>query len=344
MSRPHRFVVLLFILLVVAGALWWLARAYLSSQRITAQVASRLQAAYGAAVQLRQAEIGIRGSSLHHVQLFESKASAEDPPWLVIEKVQANIPLWDLIKRGALPSRLTLTGVAITLRFDKTGHLLTHIPVSGGKLEKVPDIKIEDGQITIQQEGHPEFTITGVRSDVHDVNQHLELAGRVADPTWGDWTVDGSLDRKTDAGSATLKTRDVHFTQAKLEQLPFIPDRVWRQVKVEGATAIDGTIRYDAAAERAHIQLTLEPRATQVYVPSIELHADHGKGKINVEDGIITVADLQAQAADGEIKATGRIDLEHTPPQLHFNVEASKLNLDKIPKSCAYRNFQDVLS
>lgn len=339
MSRPRRFLILLLLLPVVAGVLWWLARLYLSSAYIRAQVAARLQTTFGAPVQVGQAQIGIRGSSLQHVQLFQAEASTEEPPWLVIENAQANIPLWDLIKSGALPSRLTLNGVAITLRFDKSGHLLTHIPISGSKLQKVPDISVEDGRITIQQEGHPDFTITGARTEVHDVNQHLDLAGSVNDPTWGNWTVDGSLDRKTNAGSATLTSRDVHFTQAKLAELPFVPERFWRQLKLEGDTAIDGTARYDPTAERAHIDFTLEPRATQVYLPSIELHADHGRGKIAVKDGIITVADLQAQAADGRIKATGTIDLERSPPQLHFIVEASKLNLDRIPKSWRLPEF-----
>jgi hypothetical protein len=147
MWRSRRFLLVLVILLVIGGALWWFGRMYLSSQHITAQVASRLQAAYGGPVQLEQAMIGVRGSSLHHVQLFELKGSSAEPPWLVIENAEASIPLWDLIKTGALPSQLTLTGVTITLRFDKNGHLLTHIPISESNLQKLPGIKIEDALI-----------------------------------------------------------------------------------------------------------------------------------------------------------------------------------------------------
>jgi hypothetical protein len=43
--------------------------------------------------------------------------------------------------------------------------------------------------------------------------------------------------------------------------------------------------------------------------------------------------DLQGQAADGEIKAAGKLDFEHTRPQMDFKVDANQLELDKLPKS-----------
>jgi translocation and assembly module TamB len=344
MTRLRRFLVFFLILLVVAGTLWWLARLYLSSQHIRAQVASRLQSAYGAPVQLRGADIGIRGSSLRKVQLFESEDSAGEEPWLVIENAEADIPLWDLIKSGALPSRLTLSGVAITLRFDKAGHLLTHIPTSASTVDKLPDINIDGGQIIIRQEGHPEFVVTGVHTDVQDLNQRLAVTGGVTDSTWGHWTINGSFDRKTTAGSAALKTADVHFTPATLARLPFVPDKIWQQVKADGDTAIDCSIRNDPATKRIHYHIALEPRDSAVELAPIELHADHGRGKITVEDGIITVQNLQGRAADGDIKATGKLDFERTPPQMDFKVDADKLELDKLPKSWQLPPFGGRLS
>src|SRR5438128_8937041 len=110
MSRPRRFLVLLLILLITAGILWWLARLYLSSQHITALVASRLQAAFGAPIQLREADAGVRGILLRDLQVFEADASAGEDPWVVIENTRVDMPLWDLFKAAALPSQLTFTG------------------------------------------------------------------------------------------------------------------------------------------------------------------------------------------------------------------------------------------
>src|SRR5260370_10167766 len=98
MLGPGRFLVFLLFLCIVAGVLWWLARLYLSSQHITAQVASRLQALSGAPVQLRRADLGLRGSSLRDLQIFEADGSAAEAPWLVIENAHADISLWDLSK------------------------------------------------------------------------------------------------------------------------------------------------------------------------------------------------------------------------------------------------------
>src|SRR5205085_2243268 len=156
---------------------------------------------------------------------------------------------------GALPSQLTLSGLAITLRFDQAGHLLTRIPASDQATETLPDIKIENGQITIQQDGHPDFVVTGVHTEVHNQNQQLVLAGSATDPAWGNWTVNGSLDRSTNAGSATLRTPDVHFTPDLLERVPFVPRVVWQQLKAEGDTAAEGVFRYDPAAQRIHYDI-----------------------------------------------------------------------------------------
>src|SRR5262249_28719054 len=38
--------------------------------------------------------------------------------------------------------------------------------------------------------------------------------------------------------------------------------------------------------------ITLETKEAQIDVPPIELHADHGRGKIIVQDGIITLVDV----------------------------------------------------
>jgi translocation and assembly module TamB len=329
MPHPRRLLIILLGVFVVAGVLWWVARIYLSSSRITAQVASRLQAAYGAPVQVREARIGVRGSSLHDLQIFEANASSGEAPWLVIERAEADILLWDLIQSGALPSQLTLSGVSIKLRFDKAGHLLTHIPTAAQMSQSLPEIKIDSGQITVQQEGRPDFVVTGVHTDVHDQNRRLALTGTVADPSWGEWTMNGSVG-PTEA-SATLKSSDVHVRQSMLERIPFVPGEIWQHVRVNGESAVDCTVRYDPAAKEMHYRITLEPRATEVAVPRIELHADHGQGRIIVEDGIVNVVEVRVRAADGEIKATGRIDL--APPELDFKVDASNLQLDKLPKS-----------
>jgi translocation and assembly module TamB len=344
MSHSRRFLIVLLTLLIVAGILWWLARIYLSSPHIATQVASRLQEAYGAPVQLGEANIGLRGSTLHKVQLFEPSDSSAKEPWLVIEHAEADIPLWDLIKNGALPSQLTLTGVAITLRFDEAGQLLTHLPTSGQNIESLPGVKIDGGQLTIQQEGRPDFTVTGIQTDAQEQNKQLALTGTVADPTWGDWTISGALDRTTSAGSTTVKTADLHFTQSMLERLPFVPAKIWQQVQVNGDTAIDCAVRNDWAAKSMHYEIVLEPRAAKVSVPAIELSADQGQGKIIAQDGVITVADVQGRAAGGEVKAAGKLDFAHTSSQLDLKVDASNLELDKLPKNWELPPFGGQLS
>src|SRR5437868_3135327 len=101
MSRSKRLLVLVLIVFIIAGILWAAARLYLSSEQVTTQVSSRLQALYGAPIQIRQADVGVLGSSLRDLRVFENKTSPTDEPWLVIEHVEADVPLWDLAKKKA---------------------------------------------------------------------------------------------------------------------------------------------------------------------------------------------------------------------------------------------------
>src|SRR5262249_60994694 len=98
MSRSRRWLVFLLVFVVGVGVLWCVAHFYLSSQHITQQVASRLQALYGAPVELREASLGLRGSSLRDLQFFEADPSSAVEPWLVIGQAQADMPLWALVK------------------------------------------------------------------------------------------------------------------------------------------------------------------------------------------------------------------------------------------------------
>ncbi|HLJ93696.1 MAG TPA: AsmA-like C-terminal region-containing protein [Gemmataceae bacterium] len=344
MTRPRRYLAVFLAVCIAAGIIWWVARILLSSPEVTAQVASRLQDLVGGAVHLRQAHLGVRGSELHAVQIFEPNASTADEPWLTIDQAHLDIPLWDLIKNGALPSQLTLTGVAITLRFDRAGHLLTQFPPSEHTTAMLPETKIENALITIRQEGHPDFVLHGVHAELREQSKQLTLLGGMIDPTWGEWKITGSMDRTSNASSATLKTADVHFTQAALEELPFVPAKIWEQVKTEGDAAVDAMIRYDPGAERPHWHILLQPRGTEVDVTAISLHADHGKGKLIIDDDRITIADLQGRAAGGEIKAAGTVEFEGKPPQFDFHVDASKLDLDQLPKSWKLPPFGGRLS
>src|SRR5262249_37231284 len=152
-------------------------RYYLASPRALALLASRLEAAYGGPVQVAGMRVGLHGSSVSQVQLYEPQAEPAAKPWAVIPEVQADVSALSLLGGTAMPRELTLREAAVTLRFDQQGHLLTRLPSATTAVQTLPAVHLERGQLTLSQEGRPDMVIYGVDAEVQDHGDHVVLEG-----------------------------------------------------------------------------------------------------------------------------------------------------------------------
>lgn len=330
MRRARLVLVLLLALTVGLVLLTVAARQYLASEHARTLLTSRLEAAYGGQVRVAQIQVGLHSSSVADVQLYEQHAEPAAHPWAVLADVQAEVSAWTLLRSEARPRALTLRGAAVTLRFDPQGHLLTRLPLVAAEAQAFPAVHLERGQLTLQQEGHPDMVITGIAAALQDEGSQLVLQGTVADPYWGTWNLHGTLPRN---GSAVLllKTPLVHITQAMLDRLPFVAPKVWQHVQVEGATPVELTLRLDLAARKAHYRLVLEPEATRVHIAAIHLDADQAHGQLVIEDKVVQLRNVCGQTAGGAIQTSGVLNFRDTPEHLHFAVQARGLELARLP-------------
>ncbi len=185
--RFRRRLLILVSICACIGILWVLLRSYLTCQHVADQIAARLTAAYGGPVLLDKASVGVVGSSsLEGVRLFEPDGQTSDDPWIVLERVQADVSLWNLLGGDAMPRNVTLDGAAITLRFDKAGHLVTRLPKVKGKPEAFPSFRIQHGQFTLRHEGYPDLVVGGVEANLHAEGDRLVLTGTASDSDRGD--------------------------------------------------------------------------------------------------------------------------------------------------------------
>jgi hypothetical protein len=339
MKRRRLCLFVTIIILVIVGLA---GRNYLSSHYLAAQIASRLEAVYGGPVKLSAVDIGWRHSSLIGVQLFEKGKSAATAPWVTIEKVEADGSVLDLLSGSLNPENVTLVGAAVTFRFDKQGHLLTGLPAlptsQNGTETVLPNLRLEQGRITIQKEGAADLVAADIQATLQGKGDQVLLAGHIDNwqqSNWGNWTFDGVMDRKSQETSITLRTDcALPVTQAMLNELPFVPTDVWRSVQVEGTTTISTTIRYDGAKQTTHYRVEMDPRETQVHVPAIDLDAAGARGKVIIEDGVMQLQDVQGQAFDGTISISADFDFRQAPTRLEFSkVEVQNLAMRRLPKS-----------
>lgn len=318
-------------IVVLAAVAFEIARRSWLGRQAAARVAAYLQSSLGTTVRVADVNIGLGGSSVRGLQVFEPGRD-NAPPWVTVEDTQADVSAWDLVQGRTEPHVLTLAGARVTLRFDRHGHLLTRLPSAKGGAGALPEIHIRHGELTIDQEGHPAMMIEGIDADLRPEADGLTASGAVTDGRWGHWSVRGRLDRRNDTGSATLSTERVHVTQMMLTELPFVPPSVWREVQLEGDTPVEFTLR-TASSGTPSYRVDLHPEATHVQVPSIGLDADQAQGGVTVEDNRVRLERVKGRAAGGEIRTGGDLDFREPTSHLKFDVQVDRLDVAQLPRS-----------
>jgi hypothetical protein len=325
-------------LLVLGVALVGAARWYLTSQRVARQVAERMAAVLGGPVNVRAVNIGLtRGTTLDGFEAYQGDGTDAEGPWLEVRHAAADVSAFGLLE-GELPRELTLQDPGVTLRFNRDNHLLTRLPTAKTPVGKLPEVRIEGGRFTLEQEGQPPMTAAGLNADVTGEGPAVHLKGAIDDPYWGKWDVAATLDRQTKVVTLRLDSGPTHVTMEKLRALPFVSKKVWDEVEVEGDTPVRFTETFRPAETPGgkpdvHYRIELEPRNTKVYIPSIKLHAEQASGKVVIEDKVVTLTGVQGRTADGQIKTDAVLDFRPAESKLSFKIDVEGLALHGLPKT-----------
>jgi hypothetical protein len=333
MRRARLGLLVVLVLVLLGGVAYAVLRYYLASPQVTAQVQHRLEALYGAPVEVSRAEIGWHGSALHGLKLYEAGASRDQAPWATVDTVKADVSAPGLAQGREQPQHLELIGAALTLRFDAQGRLLTRLPSPKGKATALPEIDLRDSQLTLAQEGKPDLVLHGITAKVQSQDGQLVLSGSLQDPHWGRWDLGGRFDQKSGEATGTVKTDHIHLTMPELQALPFIGAGVWAAVRAEGDTPVELTLSHDGKSQAVHYRVALRPVNATVDVTSIDLHADQASGSVWIADRVVRLKDVQGKTADGVLRLTdGVLDFSKAPNRLTFDLAADGLLLKQLPK------------
>ncbi len=325
--------ILFAVVVVLVIGLGIAARVYLRSDGVRRQVATRLGEMYGGRVEVGEADVGVTGdTSLYDLRFYQAGDDAQAAPWASIGTVTADVSALDLL-RGVTPHDLTLTGATVNLRLDSQGHLLTRLPetTSGASL---PTIHIKDGKVTVAQEGRPELAVGGLGADLRPDGSRIAVTGTISDAHWGNWSLDGSVDRAAGFLSVTLKTDRADVTQDKLLSLPVVPAAVWKEVKAQGPTPVEFTFRHDPKAERVdHYRVEIHPDGATITLPTLAVTTTEVRGAAVVEDELVTLTGATGKALGGELGVGGTLDFRGKEDVYHLNVTAKGLDVKQVPEA-----------
>jgi hypothetical protein len=325
MKKRWRIALLALVAFVLVGLL--AARLYLSSGAAARRAAASLQDRLGLPVTVGSARIGLfGGSTLRCVTVLD----ADGGELLTVEEADLDASALSLML-GRSPRQVTLRGADVTLRFGRDDKLLTKLPaVKGGGA--VPPVRIEGARFTLDQQGREPLVLHNVDAATASAGGELRIKGKVADERWGDWSVDLNHSSATGDITLNLQTAGVDVDQSMLDQLPFVPLSVWREVKARGHTPVKLTLRFNTATPGAHYRVELSPRDARVKVTAIDLEADRAEGDVVIEDGQVQLRGVKGSTAGGRIYTDADLDFRGKGSKLRFEVKLRGVVLHKLPR------------
>jgi hypothetical protein len=322
---------------VLLGLVYLGARFYLSSDRAAHRVARGLQEVLGGTVHVRKADLGVVGSSrLSGIEVYQPDAASGDKPWIEVAGVAADVSAVGLLC-GELPATVHLENPKITLQFDLDNHLVTRLPVAPQRPgAAVPPIHIDNGDLTLACQGRPPMVIHHIDGVIAGDQTGLHLDATITDPYWGQWTAVAHDDTGTRRVSLDLQSPPMQVTMEKLQGVPFITKSVWEQVQADGRTPVHVALTFPppgpaGTLESVHHRVDLEPVDTRVHVTSIDLDADKARGKVVIEDQLVTLTNVVGASAGGEIHMDAKLDFRQPQSDMDFKVNVAGLALHGLP-------------
>jgi hypothetical protein len=288
-------------------------RYFLASHFVNARITHQLEALYGGTVRINSAAIGTKQTALFGVALFEPGDNTK--PWLTVKRLVADLPFKDLIT-GGTPSRIALEGVAVTLRFDKEGRLLTTLPArrSGAtpSLGQLPEITVKDGTVHLFGTGTRQMRFDEVALAMRPGMPCHTLEGHFCHAASGKWTASGSINADQSLISLTISSdAEVAVTQPFLETLPFVPPGTWQEVQAAGAARVAATFAFDWEKLQRNYRVELQVQNAGVHVNAIDLAATDVTGTVTIADDTVTLHNLRGDAHGGALEVDGVLDFTH---------------------------------
>ncbi len=326
---------------------------YLHTASGRAVVAERLGAAIGLPVEVRQLDVGAVSSSIGFRVLDPALPTSPEAEVLVVESASADVSFAELVTGRVRPKEVRLRGVAVALRLDASGKLLTTLPTlpegqAGGGDMPVPLVVVETARLTIRQEGRPAFTVSGVTLRAEPNGNKVVLSGSGDDPNWGKWKLSGEVDRSAQTGWVDVATDDAPLNLDLLRSLPYIPHEVWdnAQPAGRGKAVVHLTVGPGPQHDVGYDVRVQPVGAATLGLPAAEVTLQEVNGLVRIHDGKVDVggADGRPTAtgklAGGEARLAGRYDFTPEPSVADpITVSVDRLAVKGLPAKWGLKNL-----
>ena len=311
----------------------------LNSPIAARQAARILGSKLGARVEIDAVSVGLSGTTVTGVRVFEPGALPDAIPLLKVALIEADTSLGSLATGAVMPHSVVIRDPALRLRFAADGRLATRFPHAtggggGGGAVALPAVRVEGASAHILQDGKPEAVLSGIDLHLSGGAGAHNLTGSIVDPAWGKWKIRGAADPSFASGSVDVRgLTPIAVSTDRLARLPLVDPAMIRDYPFEvrvvagvGLVLKPGAGGLSYRAEARVVDGTATVTAAQLAVARLS-------GVVTVADAVVTFRGLSAAAADGTITGDGRVDLTGDVIRVDLGVTAERLDVTQVPPS-----------
>jgi hypothetical protein len=194
-------------------------------------------------------------------------------------------------------------------------------------------VRFDGLRLSLLQPGRPPFRVERATGELAgDAESGLTLTGKLEDSQWGTWEASVALSHAAEEVRVALKTPSATVRPEMLATLPYVPAEVWEQVSVTGKARGDVLVRISTRTDRVKYRVEVGPEKATVGVPSIGLQAQSVSGKAVIEDGLVTLAGVEGEAAGGEMRLSASLDFRGEATAMKFGLAVKGLGLTALPE------------
>ncbi|MBI1849005.1 MAG: hypothetical protein HYR85_01545 [Planctomycetes bacterium] len=343
MVRSRRRVFLFIVLTVIVIGIF-LVRASLSPERLRAQVVAALQTAIGAPIDVESVSlslfkgvVSVTGINVHSME----KSS-------VIAHTDARIEFRTLSLLSHTPDirRVTLTNSRIRLERhpDGTwnfGSLAAQRSRSGDVA--VPALSIEDAVLEVRSDvvfaaGTPQI-FRGIHISLEPTEGGpFVIEGRMNDPSWGTFTIDGTVSRSFDDVQVSVVRRGLVLGPGLRARFSRTVQSTWDEVEPSGSVDLEGGLRI--GSEGITYRLGVDCKGLGLMFREFPYPVQEIYGRIDLDNRSITIRDVRASAGSAILRIAGSIVGYATEnPEMEVSLNARGLAFDAALKKALEKSY-----
>ena len=292
-------------------------------------------------IRVNDCDLGLFGTTcVRKIDVFETDLKKLEP-WLKIGSLETDVSLLRMVAGQVIPDSVVVNNASVTLHFDEKGDLQTKLPKSKNKTPpKMPRLFLKNADFCLKQDGRPALIIKGIEGEAwRDEKNDLIFVATLQDEIWGSWNLRARVEPADGDSELNLNTLEVSLSRALLESLPFVPKVTWEHVQLSGLTSVIMDLFFDGKKDSVDVKIGLEPKKTSVHIPIINLEAQDAQGKVDIDNGLVKIREVQGRSANGIIELIkAELDFRTDNYQMDYDLKIKEMRIQDMPDAWGLRD------